>query len=141
MKAELHSLNWPGSDPRLAKEQKDVFNHFQLPLTQHHKKLDHSSWMDAVLQQSRADVVLFVDNDCIPLTRSAVMEALQWAAKQNSFLGLAQATNHINRGVHVFAAPAFLAIARAAWKQLGQPSCRPTSRSDVAEELSWRAEE
>ena len=141
MNAEIHSLNWPGSDPRLAGEQKGVFNHFQLPLTQHHRKLDHSSWMDAVLQQSKADVVLFVDNDCVPLTRAAVMEALQWAAQQNSFLGLAQATNHINKGVHVFAAPAFLAIARTAWTRLGQPSCRPTPRGDVAEELSWRAEE
>ena len=141
MKAEIHSLNWPGSDPHLAKEQKDVFNHFQLPLTQHKRKLDHSLWMDAVLQQSSADVVLFVDNDCVPLTRAAVTEALQWAAQQNSFLGLAQASNHINKGVHVFAAPAFLAISRAAWKRLGQPSCRPTRRGDVAEELSWRAEE
>ena len=141
MKAEIHSLNWPSSDPRLAEEQKAIFDYFRLPLSQHHRKLDHSLWMDAVLQQSRADVVLFVDNDCVPLTRAAVMEALHWAAKQNSFLGLAQATNHINKGVHIFAAPAFLAISRTAWTRLGQPSCRPTQRGDVAEELSWRAEE
>ena len=141
MKAEIHSLNWPGSDPRLAEEQKAIFDYFQLPLSQHHRKVDHSLWMDAVLHQSSADVVLFVDNDCVPLTRAAVMEALQWVAKQNSFLGLAQATNHINKGIHVFAAPAFLAIARTAWKKLGYPSCRPTARGDVAEELSWRAEE
>ena len=114
LKAEIHSLNWLESDPRLAEEQKGVFSHFHLPLTQHHRKLDHSSWMDAVLQ---------------------------WAAKQNSFLGLAQATNHINKCVHVFAAPAFLAIPRTTWQQLGQPSCRPTPSGDVAEELSWRAEE
>ena len=68
MKAEIHSLNWPDSDPRLAEEQKAVFDYFQLPLSQHHRKVDHSLWMDAVLQQSKADVVLFVDNDCVPLT-------------------------------------------------------------------------
>ena len=141
MKAEIHSLNWPGSDPRLADEQKGVFSHFKLPLTQHHRKLDHGFWMDAVLKQSSADVVLFVDNDCVPLSRSAPIEAIRWAAQHRSFLGLAQASNHINNGVHVFAAPAFLAIARSAWMQLGQPSCRPTPRGDAAEELSWRAEE
>tara|TARA_B100002052_G_scaffold238392_1_gene222213 strand:+ start:364 stop:1020 length:657 start_codon:yes stop_codon:yes gene_type:complete len=141
LKAEIHSLNWPGSDPRLADEQKGVFSHFKLPLTQHHRKLDHGFWMDAVLKQSSADVVLFVDNDCVPLSRSAPIEAIRWAAQHRSFLGLAQASNHINNGVHVFAAPAFLAIARSAWMQLGQPSCRPTPRGDAAEELSWRAEE
>ena len=62
MKAELHSLNWPGSDPRLAGEQSAVFQHLQVPLKQHQLKADHSSWMDAVLLQSKADVVLFVDN-------------------------------------------------------------------------------
>ena len=118
-----------------------VFSHFKLPLTQHHRKLDHGFWMDAVLKQSSADVVLFVDNDCVPLSRSAPIEAIRWAAQHRSFLGLAQASNHINNGVHVFAAPAFLAIARSAWMQLGQPSCRPTPRGDAAEELSWRAEE
>jgi len=141
LKAEIHSLNWPGSDPRLADEQKGVFSHFKLALTQHHRKLDHGFWMDAVLKQSSADVVLFVDNDCVPLSRSAPIEAIRWAAQHRSFLGLAQASNHINNGVHVFAAPAFLAIARSAWMQLGQPSCRPTPRGDAAEELSWRAEE
>ena len=141
MQGELHSLNWPGSDPRLAGEQAALFAHFELPIQQHHLKADHSRWMDAVLEQSQADVVLFVDNDCVPLSKTAVLEAIQWAGRHQSFLGLAQATNHINRGVHVFAAPAFLAVNRSAWKRLGQPSCRPTRREDVAEELSWRAEE
>ena len=118
-----------------------MFQHFQLPLKQHLLQADHSRWMDAVLQQSQADVVLFVDNDCVPLSREAVMEAIGWAGRHNSFLGLAQATNHINNGIHVFAAPAFLAIARSAWTTLGRPSCKPTARGDVAEELSWQAEE
>ena len=141
LKAELHSLNWPGSDPRLANEQAAVFQHLQVPLKQHQLKADHSSWMDAVLKQSKADVVLFVDNDCVPLNKEAVMEAIGWAGRNQSFLGLAQSSNHINKGVHVFAAPAFLAISRAAWIKLGQPSLKPTPRGDVAEELSWCAEE
>ena len=141
MKAEIHSLSWPTADARLRTEQQAVFQHFQLPLKQHLLQADHSRWMDAVLQQSQADVVLFVDNDCVPLSREAVMDAIGWAGRHNSFLGLAQATNHINNCIHVFAAPAFLAIARSAWTTLGRPSCKPTARGDVAEELSWQAEE
>ena len=90
LKAELHSLNWPGSDPRLAREQSAVFQHLQVPLKQHQLKADHSRWMDAVLMQSNADVVLFVDNDCVPLNQEAVMEAIGWAGRNHSFLGLNQ---------------------------------------------------
>ena len=97
--------------------------------------------MDAILHKSSADVVLFVDNDCVPLTREAVTDACRWASNHKSFLGLAQSSNHINKGFHIFAAPAFLAIDRSAWAKLGKPSCRPTPRGDVAEELSWKAEE
>jgi len=141
MKAEIHSLNWPDSDVRIPQQQAAVFQHFQLPLKQHHIRADHSQWMDVVLSKAKADVILFVDNDCVPLKRDAVIEAISWAAKHQSFLGLAQSSNHIKSGTHVFAAPAFIAIARSAWMRLGQPSCRPTPRGDVAEELSWRAEE
>ena len=75
------------------------------------------------------------------VNNGAVMEAIGRAGRNNSFLGLAQSSNHINKGVHVFAAPAFLAISRAAWIKLGKPSLKPTPRGDVAEELSWCAED
>jgi hypothetical protein len=97
--------------------------------------------MDVILASSKADVVLFVDNDCVPLARQPVLDAVRYAAEQQSFLGLAQASNHLNGGRHVFAAPAFLAVSRMAWQRLGCPSCRANPRADVAEELSWRAEE
>ncbi|MCB4378581.1 MULTISPECIES: hypothetical protein [unclassified Synechococcus] len=97
--------------------------------------------MDGVLRDTKADVILFVDNDCFPLKREAVRSAIGFAANRRSFLGLAQASNHINHGQHIFAAPAFLAISRVGWISMGRPSCSPTVRGDVAEELSWRAEE
>ena len=100
VKAEIHSLNWPDADKRIPEQQAAVFQHFQLPIKQHRMRADHSQWMDAVLKNSRADVVLFVDNDCVPLSREAVMEAFSWAQRNESFLGLAQATNHINNGIH-----------------------------------------
>ena len=141
MKAELHSLNWPGADSRLADSQLAVFKYFEIPLRQHHIKADHSRWMDIILHQSKADIVVFIDNDCIPLSRKAVIESIEWANKNHSFVGIAQAANHIHGGRHIYAAPAFLAITKGAWRKLGQPSMKPTSRGDVAEELSWKAEE
>ena len=141
MKAEIHSLNWPTSNPLLSESQSNVFRHFSIPLIRHNLQLDHGEWLDSVLRTSQADVVLFVDNDCVPIHKESVFDAIAWAASHNSFLGIAQASNHINNGTHIFAAPAFLAISTKAWRDLGKPSLKANARGDVAEELSWRAEE
>jgi hypothetical protein len=141
MKVEIHSLSWPNADPRLAESQAAVFSRFCLPIRQHCLRLDHGTWIDLILEQSSSDVLLFVDNDCVPIRPEAVFEAVHFAYSAESFLGLAQASNHIGSGNHVFAAPSFLAVSRSAWVRLGRPSCCPNARADVAEELSWRAEE
>lgn len=141
MKAEIHSLNWPTSNPLLSESQSNVFGHFSIPLIRHNLQQDHGEWLDSILSTSKANVVLFIDNDCVPINKEVVIDAITWAAKFNSFLGIAQASNHINNGTHIFAAPAFLAISTKAWRDLGKPSLKANSRGDVAEELSWRAEE
>lgn len=125
VKAEIHSLNWPDAEERIPQQQAAVFQHFQLPIRQHRMRADHSQWMDAVLKNSRADVVLFVDNDCVPLSREAVMEAISWAQRNNSFLGLAQAMNHINNGIHVFAAQRFWPSPAAPGKSSDVPAADP----------------
>ena len=109
MKAEIHSLNWPTSNPLLPESQSNVFGHFSIPLIRHNLQLDHGEWLDSVLSTSPADVILFIDNDCVPINKEVVIDAITWAAKCNSFLGIAQASNHINNGTHIFAAAAFLA--------------------------------
>ena len=82
---------------------------------------------------------------CCSWTTTACPSADQLRLKQFDgphsidFLGLAQASNHINNGVHV-RGPCILAIARSALMQLGRPVADPP-RGDAAEELSWRAEE
>lgn len=141
MRAEIHSLCWPTADPLLAEKQAQVFRHFELPIRQHGIKVSHGLWIDALLTQSEADVVMLVDNDCVPLKREAVLEAIQYAWARKIFLGLAQSSGHIDGGRHVFAAPAFLAVSRQAWEALGRPSFQPNPRSDVAQELSRQAEE
>ena len=141
MRAEIHSLNWPKSNPLLSQFQSNVFRHFDIPLIRHTLQKDHGEWLDSILSTSQADVILFIDNDCVPIKKEAVIDSILWAASNHSFLGIAQASNHINNGTHIFAAPAFLAISTQAWRDLGEPSLKANSRGDVAEELSWRAEE
>jgi hypothetical protein len=138
---ELHTLSWPNADARLETAQDAVFAHFDLPLRRHKRHMRHGVWMDEVMRTAQAPVVGFFDNDCIPLRASAVAEAVAYAATHRTFCGIAQASNHIGTRAHIFAAPAFYVIWRQAWFDLGQPTFAETKRSDVAEEVSYVAEE
>jgi hypothetical protein len=83
----------------------------------------------------------FFDADCVPLDRDIVEESIDYVTKNDSFLGIAQASNHVPPYSHIFATPAFFVITRSCYIGLGQPSFSETPRSDVAEEISYIAEE
>lgn len=136
---EIHSLSWPNADPRLVEWQQKVFDFLRLPINRHHLQIDHGLWMNAVLQSATADVVLFVDNDCIPLNAEVVESAVNFVHCHQTFVGVAQCSNHIAKAPRVFAAPAFLAIPPLVWKSLSSPDLRASRRADVAEELSQAA--
>ena len=137
---EIHTLQWPDADPRLADHQQRIFDAFNLPLNRHVCRIDHGLWLNAVLEQATAQVVMFVDNDCIPLQKGVVERAAHFAHEERSFVGVAQCSNHIPGAAGVFAAPAFLAVSPRAWHNLGRPDMRANRRCDVAEELSRAAE-
>lgn len=141
MKAEIYSLSWPNSDVRIEEAQDRVFRHFQIPLVRHKIHMRHGLWMNEVLRKSSADVLGFVDNDCIPLNAEIVHYTMNYVGKFKSFYGIAQASNHIGTRSHIFAAPAFYFIYRQSWFDLGCPTFAETERSDVAEEVSYVAEE
>lgn len=141
MRTELHSLSWPDADPRMEEAQARVFRHFTLPVNRHKRRAHHGPWMDEVLRVTNADVIGFFDNDCIPLRPAVVQQTVRYVLRHKTFFGLAQASNHIGTKAHVFAAPAFFVIPKQVWLDLGSPSFAQTPRSDVAEEVSYIAEE
>lgn len=141
MRAEIHSLSWPNSDARLFEAQRKVCSHFEIPVQQHQLQMRHGLWMNEVLKASKADVVGFLDNDCVPLNRDIVITTANYVAQHKTFWGIAQASNHIGTKSHIFAAPAFFFIYRQIWFDLGCPTFAETARSDVAEEVSYIAEE
>lgn len=99
----------------------------------------HHVWIEATLAALAADdVVLFLDIDCIPLDRAVVARAFA-AAEAGRIVGLAQAANHLDAGF-IYAAPSFLALARATWDALGRPSFAADSRFDVGARLTASAE-
>jgi hypothetical protein len=101
---------------------------------------NHGMWMQWVINNSSSDVIVFMEPDCIPLNKN-YLEYIKYANRNDTFVGIAQVSNHIPPKSHIYAAPAFYAISKKAYDRLGRPSFTETRRSDTAEEICYMAEE
>jgi hypothetical protein len=140
MKLELNTLYWDNVDPRIEESHKKVVEHFDLDVNYHRENKRHGLWMDRVMKESTSDVVGFLDGDCVPLSKQAVIDAAVYAAANNSFIGIAQVSNHIPPMTHIYAAPAFFFVSRKFWNKLGV-SFSESFRGDVGEEFTYKAEQ
>ena len=69
-----------------------------------------------------------------------LFDYIKYAYKNETFVGIAQVSNHIPPKSHIYAAPGFYAISKSAYIKLGNPSFTETRRSDTAEEICYMAE-
>ena len=141
MNISYHALHWDNVDPRILNSHKKVMNHFNIPIQYMDMNIDHGTWMTSIIRNTLSDVYVFFDVDCVPLSREVVDYSVNYAIENDSMIGAAQISNHIAPFTHVFVAPCFFVISRSCYEQLGMPSFYPTMRSDVAEEVSYAAEE
>lgn len=140
MKLELNTLYWNNADPRILEAHEKVMDHFDLDVNYYLENTRHGLWMDHVMKNTTSDVVGFLDGDCVPLSRQAVLDAATYAYRNHTFIGIAQASNHIAPKSHIYAAPAFFFVHREAWQYINT-SFAETARGDVAEEFTYRAEQ
>jgi hypothetical protein len=146
MKIEFHTLYWDNTPDIIRDSAQEVFDHFGLPRTVHEQNMPHGLWMDSVMDSvyntdRKSDLIVFFDGDCIPINPEKMLSWCRYAIKNDTFVGVAQASNHIPPKSHIYAAPAFFAITPSCYSRLGHPSFVETQRSDVAEEICYRAEE
>ena len=141
MNISIHTLSFTNSNPDLINYHKKIYDKFEIPVNYTIANVRHGHFMDHMIRTIDSDVFLFIDSDCVILDRSIIDDCLEYVSKNDSFIGPAQATNHIPPKSHIFAAPAFLMITKSCYQKLGSPSFLETSRSDCAEELSYIAEE
>lgn len=135
MKCELNSLYWNNSS-YLYENHKKVMSHFEIALNYYNlDKVLHGSWMNYVLENSKSDIVGFIESDCIPLNRKIIDDCIDYVKKSGTFIGMAQCANHIPPFNHIYAAPCFYFILRDFWKEIGKISFLETPRSDVGEEI------
>ena len=137
---EIYTLAWPDTDPRMIQAHTDVCKHLGVEVNYHIQKLPHGAWMNHIMDSSKADIVGFLDIDCIPLNKAVVDEAIEYCVKNKTFVGIAQASNHISPKSHIFAAPAFFFMWRETWEKLDKPTFSETPNADVAENVSYSAE-
>lgn len=137
---EIHTLAWPNCDPRLVQAHTETCAAMNVPVRYTFEQLPHGQWMDSVLANSTADVVGFLDIDCVPTNAAIVPSAVRYVSDSRSLIGIAQASNHIPPKSHIFAAPAFFFIWRETWDGLNRPTFSETQYGDVAENVCYAAE-
>lgn len=140
MKVEFHSLYWDNISPELINSHKNVMRHFNIDMQYTAKNIEHCHWLDSVVRNTKSDVVVIIEPDCIPLNREYIDKYIEYAYKNETFVGLAQASNHQAPATHIYAAPSFFAISTKCYKKLGMPSFQHTLFYDVGELITYKAE-
>lgn len=141
MKISIHSLYW-NNTAVIAEMHKEVMKHFDINVNYHNiDGIRHGYWCDEIMRLDDSDVIGFMDIDCIPTNKQIVYNCINWSVNNDSFIGLAQSSNHIPPATHVSAACTFMFITKSCYNYLGRPSFTETYRGDVSQELSHVADE
>lgn len=140
MNIAFYSLHWDNVNGEMLKSHKEVMKHFNIPMTYHDINMNHGEWMEQIIKHTNADVIVILEPDCIPLDINKFISWINFAYQKQTFVGIAQVSNHIAPYSHIYAAPGFYVMAKQAYLKLGQPSFRENHRSDTAEEICYIAE-
>lgn len=133
-------------DPAILEHQKKVVEKFNKSNIAYYPVLTEAPpgyTMDKLvdmLEERGHDAIMFLDVDALPLNDKALDYFFE-QAYAGKVIGSAQRSNHIQNNQHVFAAPHNVTFTVATYRKLGNPSFMPNYRGDVAEELTFKAEE
>lgn len=141
MKISVHSLYHSNINPLLVESHKKVHEHFDIPVIYENANVRHGLWMDNIIRNTNSDIFVFCDIDCVPIHAQAFERGISYVTEKDSFIGPAQASNHIHPKSHIFASPAYFFITKTCYEKIGSPTFAETQRSDVAEEVSYVSEE
>lgn len=141
IKVSINTFYYPGSNERFVQAHKDVMKHFNIPVNYLEKQIQHAEFMEETIRSSDADVVGFLDIDCIPLTKNSISDLVKYVATNKSIAGNVQATNHYYPMSHLFIAPSCFFIWKDLYKALSSPTFYATNQTDVAQYVCMVAEQ
>ena len=142
----IASIFMKNIDPKTVQYQQKVVQKFNPTNIAHYSVLSDAApgyTMDKLVGMLKAkghDAIMFLDIDCVPVVDWALNYMFD-QAYSGKVIGDAQRSNHIENNQHVFAAPHNVTFTIEMYEKLGKPSFLPNYRGDVAEELTFRAEE
>jgi glycosyltransferase involved in cell wall biosynthesis len=140
MQVQIHTLSWENNNPIILETHKKVMSHFDIPVFYTIKNANHGQWMNSVLSSTTADIIIFLDVDCVPLKREFILETIGYC-QRGYLVGNAQVTNCIKAKHDLFCAPSFIGISKEMYENLGRPNCINNERSDVGQEITRAAVE
>lgn len=119
---KIISMYWDNIDPRIVQAQAAVFHHFGFEIIHEERTgMDHGDWIsEKLVELGEGETILFVDIDCVPTRREAVIEAFA-AAEQGMLYGAAQVANHLDK-THIYVSPVYLCLAKSTWHAMGCPN-------------------
>jgi hypothetical protein len=141
MKVEFNSLHWDNVDKDMLKAHQSVMSHFDIPVNYHSTNTNHGFWMQQVIGRSNSDVIVIIEPDCIILDKEKVLNYIKYAYRNETFVGIAQVSNHIHPKSHIYAAPGFYVMSSKAYNKLGRPSFTEERNTDTAEAVCYLAED
>lgn len=100
----------------------------------------HERALNRFMDTTPYRAVMVLDIDAVPIREGAV-DRLMSMADAGQVAGAAQRASHVANGGHLYAGPFCMAVTQETYNRLGRPRFDPTPRGDVAEELTYAAEE
>jgi len=119
--------------------KKYVNKNEQFKFVQLRTGFSHSKSIDIFFRFTRFQFILLLDIDCVPINKNAVSKLLKQV--QHSFMaGAAQRASHLNNNDHIYVGPFLMCINTRKYREMGRPSAVETTDGDVAEMLTYTAE-
>jgi hypothetical protein len=119
--------------------QRSVVSKFLRPymrFTQVPTTLTHAQTLRGCLDCAAADIVIFLDIDCVPLCEDALIHLVK-TASLGYLVGAVQRANHIDNGGHLYVGPFCMAFSQKLYRAFGNPTFDDSDRWDVGEKLSY----
>ena len=122
MNFEIHTLYYKNSNPIFFEFHSKIMKKFDVPVQYTNETLNVGVWMDRVMNNSKSDIVGFIDIDCLVTNKDIINKCLSNVKKTKSMIGIALSANHIFPYTHIYIGPAFCFIDRQTWNKIGKPT-------------------
>ena len=95
MNFEIHTLYYKNSNPIFFDFHSKIMKKFDVPVQYTNETLNVGVWMDKVMNNSKSDIVGFIDIDCLVTNKDIINKCLSYVKKTKSMIGIAVSANHI----------------------------------------------